>query len=171
MIYRCPLPAREWATPFLEQAREDLRATRSLVDTRADCASTFLMLLQMAFEKLAKAAFAEKSQVVPRQHEVVSLLFAYLKRSASGRELLRISPNVEAFVVLLEQAHPAVAGRYTPPAPQLEYPWEDETTDTISYPSRNLYLADRVRNPRDRIGLDTLLFAETLASTFPNWLP
>ena len=44
---------RDWADPFLQQAREDLRAAQ--VAYSAACESTFCMLLQMTFEKLAKA--------------------------------------------------------------------------------------------------------------------
>ena len=47
--------ARDWAEPFLEQAREDLRAAEVAYD--AKCDSSFWMLLQMTFENLAKAAF------------------------------------------------------------------------------------------------------------------
>jgi hypothetical protein len=50
--------ARDWADPFLEQARADLRAAQAAY--AAQCESTFCMLLQMTFEKLAKAAFARQ---------------------------------------------------------------------------------------------------------------
>lgn len=43
---------RDWADPFLEQAREDLKAAWAVQS--AQSASTLCMLLQMVFEKLAK---------------------------------------------------------------------------------------------------------------------
>src|SRR5438067_1131979 len=104
-----PVTPRDWSDPFLEQAREDLRAAWSIAPHAG--ASTLCMLIQMIFEKLAKAAYSRGGQVVPRTHQAASHLFAVLLRHPSGTTLLHASPNVQQFIMELEAAHPSIAGR------------------------------------------------------------
>ena len=163
-----PVP-RDWSDPFLEQAREDLRA--AYLVSAAVCPSTLCMLIQMVFEKLAKATFARQGQVVPMTHQAASRLFPLLLRYPQGQQLLTASPNVQAFVLALENAHPAVAGRLNPPAEQLEYPWEDATTGAILYPAHHLSIVKRVRDPKDRTVADCLKFASALAKEMPIMIP
>ena len=165
-----PATPRDWADPFLEQAREDLQAAWLLVPSE-QCASTLCMLLQMVFEKLAKAAYARGGHAVPRTHSAASHLFAVLQRHPAGKTLLTASPHVQQFVADLENAHPAIAGRQVPPWPQLEYPWEDVGTGTVHYPAKDLFLARRIRNPKDRIALDCLKFASALEKQLTTMVP
>ena len=155
-----PAAARDWFDPFLEQAREDLKAAWSL--NAANSASTLCMLIQMVFEKLAKAAFARAGTVIVRDHMAASRLFAMLVRHPAGNAILQAQPNVRQFVMELEAAHPTVAGRQPQPWPQLEYPWEDPAAGTVHWPARDLALAQRIRNPRDRIAAECLKFASAL---------
>jgi len=155
-----PITPRDWSDPFLHQAREDLVAAWSIADTSS--ASTLCMLLQMVFEKLAKAAYARSGNVVPRTHQAASHLFALLQRHPNGLRLLRASPQVRQFVAELEAANPSVAARQPQPWPQLEYPWEDAGANDVLWPARDLPLARRVRDPHDRIALDCLKFASAL---------
>ncbi len=113
-----PITPRDWSDPFLHQAREDLVAAWSVADTSS--ASTLCMLLQMVFEKLAKAAYARSGNVVPRTHQAASHLFALLQRHPNGLRLLRASPQVRQFVAELEAANPSVAARQPQPWPQFE---------------------------------------------------
>ena len=129
------------------------------------------MLIQVVFEKLAKAAYARSGLVVPRKHQVATRLFLILQRHPSGSNLLRAHPNVQQFVMDLENAHPAVAGSQTPPWPQLEYPWEDTVAGVVQYPAQHLYLVRRVQNPKDRIALDCLKFASALEKQLPTLIP
>ena len=163
-----PATPRDWSDPFLEQAREDLRAAYALHG--ADCSLTLCMLLQMVFEKLAKAAFARAGATNANSHQVASRLFLLLERSPSGKKLLQATPNVRQFVIELENAHPAVANRTVPPWPRLEYPWED-TTGMVLYPARDLPLAKRVRNPNDRIVVDCLKFASAFEKQLSTIIP
>jgi hypothetical protein len=160
-----PASPRDWADPFLEQAREDLKAAWSVPASQS--ASTFCMLLQMVFEKLGKAAYARAGNVVPRTHQAASLLFGMLLRHPAGEALLQVNGNVRQFVIELEAAHPQVARRQPQPWPQLEYPWEDPAAGTVFSPARDLPLARRVRDPKDRIALDCLKFASALAKQLP----
>ncbi len=68
-----PAPPRDWALPFLEQARADLRVAWAIPETARG--STFCMLLQMVFEKIAKAGFARSGQAVPHNHQVATRFF------------------------------------------------------------------------------------------------
>jgi hypothetical protein len=151
---------RDWSGPFLEQAREDLRAAWAIPADQSP--STLCVLIQMVFEKLGKAAFSRSGQKVPKKHQIASRLFAILLRHPEGTALLQAHPSVEQFILELEVAHPSVAGQQSPPCPQLEYPWEDVRNDLICYPARDLPLARRVQDPRDRIAVDCLKFASAL---------
>jgi hypothetical protein len=78
---------------------------------------------------------------------------------------------VEQFVLELEMAHPAIAGRQKPPWPQLEYPWEDFATGLVCSPGANLELSRRVRNPKDRIVIDCFKMARALEPELSTILP
>lgn len=164
-----PATPRDWSDPFLEQAREDLRVAWSLPAERRG--STFCMLLQMVFEKLAKAAYARSGAVVPHTHKAASHLFEVLLRHPAGVEILRTSPGVREFVAQLEDAQPSVAGKHAQPCPQLEYPWDDPAHGTVFFPERDLGLARRTRDPQDRIALDCLRFASAIEKHLPTLIP
>jgi hypothetical protein len=163
-----PATPRDWSDPFLEQAREDLRAAYAV--PAADSASTLCMLLQMVFEKLAKAAFSRAGAVNANSHQVATRLFLLLDRNPVGKTLLQATPNVRQFVAELENAHPAVANKSAPPWPRLEYPWED-ASGKVLYPAKDLALARRVRNPNDRILVHCLKFASALEEQLTTIIP
>lgn len=163
-----PAAPRDWCDPFLEQAREDLAAAWLVPPDK--CPSTFCMLIQMVFEKLAKAAYARSGLYVPRTHRVASHLFLLLLRHPSSG-ILRAGANVKAFVMQLEAAHPAVAGKQTPPWPQLEYPWEDTQAGRVCCSARDLPLIHRVTDPHDRIALDCLRFASAIEKQLHTIVP
>lgn len=160
---------RDWAAPFLEQARADLRAAWKVP---ADvCPSTLCMLLQMVFEKLAKAAFAQQNMVVPQSHQAASRLFGVLQLGRRGGATLQVPPNVRQFVAELELAQPSIAKRQPQQIPQLEYPWEDAASGVVLYPERDLPLAKRISSPKDRTVIDCMRFASQLAKDFYTIFP
>jgi HEPN domain-containing protein len=166
--------ARDWSDPFLHQAQSDLRAAEAAFEAR--CESTFCMLLQMAFEKLAKAAFARQGNRPTRSHDGASRLLLVLARDPAGPALPGYCGRVLQAIRELENAQPAIVGRAVrqhgvPQYPQLEYPWENPVTQTIEWPDVHLPLAIRVRDPRQRIGADLLKFAHALSSQFNELFP
>ena len=165
-----PAPIRDFSRPYLEQAREDLRAARLLYGANC-CPSTLCMLLQMVFEKLAKADYCQYAPKLPTTHQAASRLFASRSRDSAGNRLLQPSRNVRQFIVELENAHPSLAGKQTPTWAQLEYPWEDTASGGVLYPARDLYLARRVGNPKDRIAADCLKFATALEKQLTTIVP
>jgi hypothetical protein len=120
------------------------------------------MLLQMVFEKLAKAAYARSGQVVPHTHRAASHLFAVFLRRPGGITLLQGSQNVQQFISELGGAHPQLAKAQPQPWPPLEYPWEDPAGGITYYPEHDLGLCRRVRDPQDRIALDCLRLASAI---------
>jgi hypothetical protein len=164
-----PAAPRDWSDPFLEQAREDLKAAWAIPVGASP--STLCMLLQMVFEKLAKAAYARSGHVVPHTHQAATHLFAVLLRHPAGTAILQAAPNVQQFVAELEAAQPSIAGRQAQPCPQLEYPWEDPVGNTVYYPARDLPLARRVRSPTDRIAVDCLKFASSVEKQLTTIIP
>ncbi len=165
------MPDRDWALPFLQQAREDLKAAYSIAPSEA--ASTFCMVLQMVFEKIGKAGYLLGGSPLVKSHRAFSMLFNLLDRNPTGKTILQDNPNARQFVVELELAHPANArpddthGQL----PQLEYPWEEPATGAVLYPARDLHLAKRVRDPRDRIAADCLKFASALEKHLMEIIP
>src|ERR1019366_4706400 len=75
--------ARDWADAFLAQARDDLKAAEII---SGHVPSAFGMLLQMAFEKLAKAALLRSSPLefarkARKSHKAASKMIQVLKRN------------------------------------------------------------------------------------------
>lgn len=168
-----PVP-RDWADPFLVQAREGLRAAEAAYD--ASCESTFCMLLQMTYEKLAKAAFARRGLQPTRTHDGASRLLLLLARDPAGPRLPGYQGRVLDAVRELENAQPAIVSRAmrvdgAPQYPQLEYPWENPVTGFVEWPAHHLPIAQRVRDPRQRIGADLLKFAHAIDARFNALFP
>jgi HEPN domain-containing protein len=168
-----PVP-RDWADAFLEQAREDLRAAEAAYT--ASCESTFCMLLQMAYEKLAKAAFARRGLQPTRTHDGASRLLLLLGKDPAGPMLPGYQGRVLEAVRELENAQPAIVSYAmrmfgVPQYPQLEYPWENPSSGAIEWPGQHLPVAQRVRDPRQRIGADLLKFAHAINVQFNALFP
>lgn len=159
------MPAElEWAAGYLTQARVELAAAREPVDS-----SVRAMLLQMTFEKIAKAALLKNGQwsiarAQQNHHGATHMMGQLLQR----RQLNKLDYNrntlqnvIKPFVDQLEQLHPAVAraqGRNA--GPWLEYPWPTPL-NSVAVPCRDLpNLADfGVRSARV---LQLLQFAQHL---------
>ncbi len=176
--------ARDYAKPFLEQAREDLRAAQSLINVllnengaktkvKRGAPSTFCMLLQMSFEKFVKAVRAREGRDHKREHCVVATYLLNLARDRRRLAQISIGPsavmdNVFQFICELENAHPQVGDDKRP---QLEYPWVDATTGAVLCPALDLPLCHRVTDAHDRIVPFTLKFATALMENFDTLYP
>jgi hypothetical protein len=69
------------------------------------------MLLQMTFEKLAKATFARQGAAPTRSHDGASRLLLLLGRPPGGPALPGYKGRVLAAVQELENAQPAIVSR------------------------------------------------------------
>ena len=128
------------------------------------------MLLQMVFEKIAKAALARSDfaayQNVRMSHAAASRMVATIRRHARQRHPPFVRFNDQRWrvalgvVIDLEKAHPAMAQS----GPHLEYPWE--LSDRVARPGRDLAVVDRLASPRERIALDLIELAQGLIDTF-----
>lgn len=175
---------KDYAIPFLEQAREDLRAAQSLINVllnetgvqttvKRGAPSTFCMLLQMSFEKLVKAVRSRQGLGPVREHLVVSTFLLNLARDRRRLSLISIGPSdvmnsIFQFIRELENAHPQVGDDKHP---QLEYPWVDASTGAVCCPARDLHLCHRITNARDKIAPKTLKFATALIEKFDVLYP
>lgn len=128
--------ATDWAESYLAQARVELAAASKAID-----ASVRAMLLQMTFEKLAKAALLKSGQWQPKNtwathrgasHMMTILLWQrFLGRLQYKRPVVEhvIKPMVDQ----LENLHPSL----NQTGPWLEYPWLT-ATGTVASPCRDL---------------------------------
>ena len=165
---------REWADAYLAQARADLEGASSLSGAAP---SVFAMLLQMAFEKLAKAALLRSGAVTVAwaqgTHAAASRMVMVMLRERG-----RIAPlggphawqHVLSVVGTLENSQPQVAARLAPGSPQLEYPWET-VGGAIQWPARDLAIATSLGNPRNNLGAHVLRFASLLVERFDQIFP
>lgn len=159
---------RAWADAYLAQARADLGAAMLV---GAGEPSVFAMLMQMAFEKLAKAALLRSGTMTVdaarSNHRAAARMVATMRRQRrllaplGGPERWR-----EAFEVVeaLERAQPQIA-KASGGGPQLEYPWET-TAGMIQWPARDLDIAGRLGNPKSNLAAHLSDFAGKLERNF-----
>lgn len=123
-------PNKEWVDALRKQAQRDLDAAMLLGSK--DHAGACTMLLQMTFEKLAKAALAKTEphgfRAHRRSHAVASKFLQTLHRvvDTKWRSPLRLAKSIT-------NAHPALAKD----GPHLEYPWEGAESAATRRPSRD----------------------------------
>lgn len=158
-----------WSNALLTQAREDLRAVEVLAGDARAPASVIAMLLQMVFEKLAKAALARTD--VPcfianrTSHVAASRLVSAIKNQSHYLDLRYAWKDVLPMVQALERAHPALARG----GPHLEYPWEEG--EGMGLPSTHLPVVKQLADPMDTKGPRLLRFARELSDRFDEFFP
>ncbi|KYG06526.1 hypothetical protein BE21_34225 [Sorangium cellulosum] len=162
---------RDWADGYLAQARADLKGAQAI---GAASPSTFAMLLQMVFEKFAKAALLRSGAVTldwaRGSHGAASRMLLALRQQRRLLEPLggtKVWEDVLWVVSTLEQAHPQLA---PPEGPQLEYPWEDARAE-IRWPARDLQIATALGDPRKNLATRVLRFAMLLSDRFDDVFP
>ena len=133
--------ALDWAEAYREQAGADLRAATQAIEP-----SALAMLLQLAYEKVAKAALlrARMSTIQAAQttHLAASTMMAVLAGSRRkciqlGIDRFYLQYTLCPMVTELEGLHPALVRARGSMGPWLEYPWEDPNQD-IRWPARDL---------------------------------
>jgi hypothetical protein len=131
----------EWASAYLDQAQVELEAARQAIDP-----SVRAMLLQMTFEKLAKAALLKNGQwSIARAQEthrgathMMTQLLTRRSLSVLGYNRHVVERVLKPLVDALEELQPAIArslGRNA--GPWLEYPWSTPQ-NSVTSPRRSL---------------------------------
>jgi hypothetical protein len=131
----------EWSEAYREQARADLRGADQATEP-----SVVAMLLQMAYEKVAKAALLRSGMAtVPgtqATHAAASSMMAVI--AVSTRKCDRLGINRPYFqhqlvpmVRALEDLHPALVRARGGTGPWLEYPWE-RGDGQVQWPAQHL---------------------------------
>lgn len=160
----------KWAAAYLAQAEADLRAAEEVGPSHI---SVFGMLLQMSFEKSAKAALLYGGRVSVEKTQRTHAAAVSLMKILKDNEMLleRVTDRrpdywrpVVVAVESLTNFHPQVAAK----GPWLEYPWKPGAGDRVNWPDK--HLAPRLRSifntqsdPLGRIP-DILQFAHILIS-------
>ncbi|AGP41864.1 hypothetical protein [Sorangium cellulosum] len=161
------LSARLWSDALLRQADADLHAAEALA-REGGSASVLCMLLQMVFEKLAKAALARfdaQCFIAFRvSHAAASRLVSTIKNHGAFVDLRYKWRDVLPLVQALERAHPALARG----GPHLEYPWE--AGDRMGLPEE-LPIVRQFDDPLDPKGPRLLRFARELHDRFDELFP
>lgn len=159
---------RDWADAYLAQARADLAGARAMGGASP---STFAMVIQMVFEKYAKAALLRQNAVsldwAKTSHGSASRMLLVLRRQRGIWEPLGgtiVWEDVLSTIHNLERAHPALAPEE---GPQLEYPWEDVHGD-VRWPARDLAIARAMGDASNMLGPRVLRFAEQLGRHFDS---
>jgi hypothetical protein len=161
------LPARLWSDALLAQATDDLAAAQVLA-REGGPASVLCMLLQMVFEKLAKAALARFDAqcfvALRTSHAAASRLVAAIKTQKDYVGFHYAWKDVLPLVQALERAHPALAKG----GPHLEYPWEAGTR--MALPEEH-WIVRQFDDPSDPKGPRLLRFAREICERFDELFP
>lgn len=155
--------AHDWAEGYLAQAHVELNAAREPLDP-----SVRAMLLQMAFEKIAKAALLKNGQWseehAQQTHHGASHMMTQLLQQRQLAKLAYTRNTVEQvlkpLVDELEHLHPAVARANGRSGPWLEYPWATPL-DAVAVPCRDLPSLAHYAGRSTRV-LQLVRFAQTL---------
>ena len=144
------------------------------VDPSLVAPSVLAMLMQMTFEKLAKAALLRNGSMTVNAaratHRAASAMVSQLRRNRRllaplGGDIVWL--DVLTIVPELERAHPQLAG---PGGAQLEYPWEGAHAE-IRWPARDLAIAQRLCDPISNGGPRVIMFASKLVENFDQIYP
>lgn len=170
----------DWSLAFLRQAKADLDAAKAIVvDANVMRSAVVAMLLQMVFEKIAKAWLARTdfpffAKNALRSHNAAEKMTLALRRRAISKERqfkVFASPKwVKALVAVgaLEAAHPTNAKS----GPHLEYPWETPTGVLLAgdTPPPLTVVADIAR-PGNDVGPFLFKIAQKLIEEFDQLFP
>jgi hypothetical protein len=158
------LDSDAWADALRDAARRDLAAAKTLAASMDEHAGAVAMLLQMVFEKLAKAYLArtEWNAFVKhrRSHAAAYLFTQALKRNRERLPKVGASSRVLLWVEALTRAHPAIAKS----GPHLEYPWEQG--GRVCSPSRDLPIVHELSDLQSGAAPHLLKFAAYFIDNF-----
>ena len=164
----------DWSCAYRIQAEEDFKAAAAV----RRVPSVYVMLLQMTFEKIAKAAYWKTQRNPPRSRTISvpsSGSSASLDARVEGFDKAAVDRMV-SLLFKLENANPAVVHKRWKRLgglhdPQLEYPWEDGSTRNVKTPARDLQLAWDIVDPRGSLGPTLEKFARALLDRFDTVFP
>lgn len=148
-----------WSQAFLTQAQEDFDAAFQLLERHQD-GSTFFMLLQMCFEKLAKAAVYQtlsNDRMPPKIHNVVPLFQGMLVRRNSNVKGF-YSRHKDALDFLLNKVAALQPSLVNGNDEQLENPWIDKHQH-VKVPARDLSIVKEYFNKPTNTTLPLVMLA------------
>ncbi|MBP5672357.1 MAG: hypothetical protein K5787_02670 [Lentisphaeria bacterium] len=167
------MPHETWADAYLTQAKQDfylaLHGMKNI--PQIEYGSSVCMLLQMFFEKYAKAVFCvQTGQLPPKNHLAAGNFLSALKKSSTKYKKWKDNPTLKLcfdFIKKIESLQPANAnkGKEIDNSPQLEYPWC--FNDVIYSPAMDLDIVSELKNAKSPILANVIHFAKNLIDSFP----
>lgn len=163
------ITSSQWADAYLNQARSDISAAYVLLSEP----QAFCLMLQMTFEKLAKAVLLKADvrsyQEVRTTHVAVVTSIRAIRRQKKSLDKFADMPESKwnelmDLICELERANPSVSTN----GPHLEYPWEDKSAGKhrIAMPATDLPVLQKVTQRGDPMLL--LRLADNIAREFDS---
>ena len=172
-----------WSEAFFAQARQDFLLAMLGAQEISKHGASVCMLLQMFFEKYAKAVFCSMNngQLPPRNHRTAKTFLSVLRGSSKYSKFKKNSNNssIQAtnrrfldffdFISKLEALQPSNAnsGKTEDDTPQLEYPWKHPSSTVFNSPCDDLDIIHEIENPQSRLFTKILPIAQSLINDFP----
>ncbi len=163
----------DWSIAYRAQAEEDFKAAMAARHTP----SVYVMLLQMTFEKIAKAVYCKQQNAIPTfSHSIGAYVWQFFKRDRVPAFDERAVDRMVSLLFEIESANPAVVNKTWkavggPHPAQLEYPWEETGTGFVRTPLHDLPLAKKISDAKEPLGPTLERFADTLLRTFDTIFP
>ncbi len=170
------MPHKTWSEAFFVQAKQDFylalhgMKNSSLIETES-YESSVCMLLQMFFEKYAKAVFCVQTGMLPpKNHLAAGNFLDAIKKSSKKYKKWKDNPSYKScfeFIKKIESLQPSNAnkGKEIDDCPQLEYPWCFH--NVIYSPAKDLDIVPELRNVNSPILSRVIHFAKNLIDSFP----
>ena len=174
-----------WSKAYFAQACQDFQLAKIGAQEISKHGASVCMLLQMFFEKYAKAVFCRmnNNQLPPRNHRTAKTFISLLRGSSKYSKFKKhINPVINRtsnrpfldffdFISKLESLQPsnANAGKSEDDSPQLEYPWRNRTSTEFYSPSENLDIIHEIENPQSRLFTKILPIAQNLINDFQHF--
>ena len=174
-----------WSEAYFAQACQDFQLAKVGVQEISQHGASVCMLLQMFFEKYAKAVYCRmnNNQLPPRSHRTAKAFLSVLRgsskyskfkkhiNSTASKDANRLFSDFFDFLSKLEALQPSNAngGKVEDDSPQLEYPWRNTASTDFYSPSSHLDIIHEIEEPQSRLFTKILPIAQNLINDFPHF--
>jgi hypothetical protein len=169
------MPHNTWSDAMFTQAKQDfylaaLGSKHLPEEEEESFDATICMLLQMFFEKYAKAVYhLQTGEFPPKKHKTAKIFLDTLRGSAKYCKMKKKPFFVYCCncIEKLEKLQPANAKELKgmDKSPQLEYPWSED--GVFFSPAKDLDLVKELRKEQSPIITRLFPFAKNLINDFP----
>ena len=173
-----------WEEAFYAQAIQDFELAKTGAVEIKKHGAAVCMLLQMFFEKYAKAIYCHLNHCPPpRSHRTTKAFLSVLRGSAKYSKYKKANGisnwkkdkrqflDFFDFITKLEALQPSNAnsGKIEDDSPQLEYPWRCKDMNLFYAPCSDLDITHEIEDPNSRLFSKILPIAKNLIDDFPRF--